>query len=259
MALHEANQARSSHYPQWHCGPKLHLLATNNILHLLGKHSTTWPQRAHPHLSAACRVKIRTMCWIGDSSFSSKNVKASVSGNVSPGSAKFSAVSRHGCFGKPSCARFLASFNHISQIGLSGSSQSFFGICTKFVFWKVCVSNFPGNCAFVRLVPNLPSWQYEQSWNSSSFKKVSTSLTRWKKAMARLSASAEFPYSCRKLFGNLGRGKLSPKTVSRLCNLASCDFFSGTVADAGNSCRRASVNISFVSSVRLGNVRCMKS
>ena len=27
MALHEANQARSSHYPQWHCGPKLHLLA----------------------------------------------------------------------------------------------------------------------------------------------------------------------------------------------------------------------------------------
>ena len=36
MALHEANQARSSHYPQWHCGPKLHLLATNDILHLLG-------------------------------------------------------------------------------------------------------------------------------------------------------------------------------------------------------------------------------
>ena len=51
MALHEANQARSSHYPQWHCGPKLHLLATNDILHLLGKHSTTWPQRAHHHLS----------------------------------------------------------------------------------------------------------------------------------------------------------------------------------------------------------------
>ena len=51
MALHEANQARSSHYLQWHCGPKLHLLATNDILHLLGKHSTTWPQRAHHHLS----------------------------------------------------------------------------------------------------------------------------------------------------------------------------------------------------------------
>ena len=51
MALHEANQARSSHYPQWHCGPKLHLLATNDIPHLLGKHSTTWPQRAHHHLS----------------------------------------------------------------------------------------------------------------------------------------------------------------------------------------------------------------
>ena len=51
MALHEANQARSSHYPQWHCGPKLHLLATNDILHLLGKHSTTSPQRAHRHQS----------------------------------------------------------------------------------------------------------------------------------------------------------------------------------------------------------------
>ena len=51
MALHEASVARSSHYPQWHCGPKMHLLATNDILHLLGKHSTTWPQRAHHHLS----------------------------------------------------------------------------------------------------------------------------------------------------------------------------------------------------------------
>ena len=27
------------------------LLQTNDILHLLGKHSTTWPQRAHHHLS----------------------------------------------------------------------------------------------------------------------------------------------------------------------------------------------------------------
>ena len=49
MALHEANQARSSHYLQWHCGLKLHLLVTNDILHLLGKHSTTSPQRAHHH------------------------------------------------------------------------------------------------------------------------------------------------------------------------------------------------------------------
>ena len=51
MALHEANQPRSSHYPQWHCGPKLHLLVTNDILHLLDKHSARSPQRAHPHLS----------------------------------------------------------------------------------------------------------------------------------------------------------------------------------------------------------------
>ena len=56
MALHEANQARSSHYLQWHCGPKLHLLATNDIPHLLGKQSTTWPQRAHHHLSGHCSV-----------------------------------------------------------------------------------------------------------------------------------------------------------------------------------------------------------
>ena len=51
MALHEANQPRSSHYPQWHCGPKSHLLVTNDILHLLDKHSARSPQRAHPHLS----------------------------------------------------------------------------------------------------------------------------------------------------------------------------------------------------------------
>ena len=51
MALHAANQARSFHHPQWHCVPKLHLLATNDILHLLDKHSARSPQRAHPHLS----------------------------------------------------------------------------------------------------------------------------------------------------------------------------------------------------------------
>ena len=57
MALHEANQARSSHYLQWHCGLKLHLLVTNDILHLLGKHSTTSPQRAHRHQSGqSCDV-----------------------------------------------------------------------------------------------------------------------------------------------------------------------------------------------------------
>ena len=61
MALHEANQARSSHYPQWHCGPKLHLLATNDILHLLGKHSTTWPAACTPSSVRAtqrCSAKV---------------------------------------------------------------------------------------------------------------------------------------------------------------------------------------------------------
>ena len=55
------------------------------------------------------------------------------------------------------------------------------------------------------------------------------------KAMVRLSASAEFPYNCRTLFGSRGSGKLSPKIVSLLCNLASCDFFSGTLAGVGNT------------------------
>ena len=50
MTLHEEKKARCFHYPQWLCGPNLHLLATNDILLLRGKHSTTLPQRAHHHL-----------------------------------------------------------------------------------------------------------------------------------------------------------------------------------------------------------------
>lgn len=50
MTLHEEKKARCFHYPQWFCGPNLHLLATNDILLLRGKHSTTLPQRAHHHL-----------------------------------------------------------------------------------------------------------------------------------------------------------------------------------------------------------------
>ena len=94
----------------------------------------TWPRSSH--WPVACKVKIRTMCWIGDSSSSSKNVKASVSGNVSPGSAKFSAVNRNGSFGKPSCARFLASFKHISQIGLSAQANLFSAFAQNSFFGK---------------------------------------------------------------------------------------------------------------------------
>ena len=53
----KSGKARSSHYPQWHCGPKLHLLVTNDILHLLDKHSTTSPQRAHRHQSVQCAMQ----------------------------------------------------------------------------------------------------------------------------------------------------------------------------------------------------------
>ena len=94
----------------------------------------TWPRNSH--WPVACNVKIRTICWIGDKISSSKNVKESVSGNGSPGSAKFLAVSRTGSFDKPSAARRLASNKQFSQIGRPASSHSGSEALRKSSLWR---------------------------------------------------------------------------------------------------------------------------
>ena len=96
------------------------------------------------HWPVPYKVKIRTRSWIGDTISSSKKVKASVSGKLSPGSAWFAAVNRKGSFGSCALARSFASCKQFSEIGRPGSSQSFSGARPKLVFWKAWLSRPPG-------------------------------------------------------------------------------------------------------------------